>query len=101
MDTSVDEASDILEYRFRRNGNGFQWRTGHIYRAKSVSLRTKFVRVVSHVCGTAFALERELAMEYGKSNESQEWMEDRKKNFDRTERYTAEDDFTCSGREVC
>ena len=34
---SVDEASDVLEYRFRRNENGFQWRTGHIDRAKSVS----------------------------------------------------------------
>ena len=94
---SVDEASAVLEFRFRRNGNVFQWRTRHIYRTKSVSLRTKFVRVVSHVCGTVFARECELAMEYGKSDESQEWMEKQEENFERTERYVAEDDIACNG----
>ena len=80
---SVDEASDVLEYRFRRNGNGFQWRTRHIFHAKSALLRTKFARVVSHVCGTAFARECELGMEYGKNDESQEWMEKNKKKTSR------------------
>ena len=56
-----------------RMGTVFSGGLGNINRAKSVSLRTKFVRVVSHVCGTAFALERELA-EFGKSDECQEWM---------------------------
>ena len=86
---SVDEASDVLEYRFRRNGTGVQWQTRHIYRGKSVSLRTKFVRVVGHVCGTAVARECELAMKFGKSDESQEWMEKQEENFERTERYIA------------
>ena len=94
---SVDEASAVLEFRFRRNGTGFQWRTRHIYRAKSVSLRTKFARVVSHVCGTVFARECELTMEHGKSDESQEWMEKQEENFERTMRYMAEDDFACNG----
>ena len=62
----------------------------------------KFARVVSHVCGTAFARECELGMEYGKNDESQEWMEkNQKENFERTERFIAEDDFTCNDREVC
>ena len=90
---SVDEASDVLEYRFRRNGTGVQWRTWHIYRGTSASLRTKFVRVVSRVCGIAVAPKCELAMKFGKSDESQEWMEKQEENFERTERYIAEDDF--------
>ena len=59
------------------------------------------VYLCGHVCGTNFARECELAMEYGKSDESQEWMDKQEEHFERTERHRAEDDFIYNGREVC
>ena len=74
---------DFLEYRFRRNGKGIQatertlkkgmgmwWRDAHLYRAKSVSLRTNCDRVVSQVFSAGLIeWECELAMEWRKSDE--------------------------------
>ena len=60
------EVFDVLGYRFQRDGKGTQgvektlrkgmgcwWRDAYIYRSKSVSLKTKCQRVVSHVFSTA------------------------------------------------
>ena len=60
------EVFEVWRYRFQRDGKGTQgvektlrkgmgswWRDAEIYRSKSVSLKTKCQRVISHVFSTA------------------------------------------------
>ena len=65
-DLPLREVFDVLGYRFNREGKGAQgvektlrkgmgswWRDVYIYRSRSVPLKTKCRRVVSHVFSTA------------------------------------------------
>ena len=65
-DLPFREVFDVLGYRFQRDGTGTQrfektlrkgmgswWRDAKIYPSKSVSLKTKCQRVISHVFSTA------------------------------------------------